>query len=235
MSRVSRICDEYGIPYHNDPAKPYDLHFFWSYTPKSIEPDNFTLEDKNCINRGCWDIGKQKVNDIFNDFSINPETHQGYCVEKCDRQGRHDLHKLINCPAPRKEGYVYQRFIIDQIGQLYIKYRIYYADGIEWILKQSKHSLFGSPDYNTDYVTHEWVGKEQIFNSDKEKELNEKCKLFGFHYGDVDFLMEDGKPIIIDINNVVSHISFTAGIKKIQDEQFLDFIQRRYGQTSKIL
>jgi len=235
MARVYRICKEYGIGFHNDPQKPYDLHFFWSYTPKSIIPDEFTLTDKNVINRGCWDIGKQKVNDIFNDISVNPETFQGICVEKCDRQGRHDLHKLINCPASRKEGYIYQRFINDHVGKLFVKYRIYYADGIEYILKQSKHSLFGSPDHSRDYVTHEWVDVRRIFSEEEQREFDRKCVEFGFDYGDVDFLMENGKPIIIDINNVVSHISFTDWIKKVQDEQFLRFIKRRYDQSGKIL
>jgi len=235
MARVYRICKEYGIEFHNDPQKNYDLHFFWSYTPRSIIPDEFTLTDKNVINRGCWDIGKQKVNDIFNDISVNPEIFRGICVEKCDKQGRHDLHKLINCPAQRKEGYIYQRFISDRIGNLYVKYRIYYADGIEYILKQSKHSLFGSPDHGTDYVTHEWIDVRRIFSEEEQGEFDRKCIEFGFDYGDVDFLMENDKPIIIDINNVVSHISFTDWIKKAQDDQFLRFIKRRYDQSGKIL
>jgi len=231
QSRPHRICKEYGVPFHSDPNKPYDLHFFWSYTPKSIVPDSFTLNQPNVINRGCWDIGKEKVNSIFNDFSVDPETHVGLCIEKADRQGRHDLHKLIQCPAPRKDDYVYQRYIEDKEGDLFIKYRIYYADGIEWILKQKKRTLFGHADYNYDYVTHEWVDVREIFTVQMEKEFDLKCLEFGLDYGDIDFLMEDGIPIIIDINNVVSNISFIPAIKKAQDEQFLNFIKKRYDRA----
>jgi len=234
QSRIHRICTEYGIPFHNNPKKSYDLHFFWSYCEKKIEPDLFTLNEPYVINGGCWDISKEKVNDIFNDFSVNPETHVGVCVEKADKQGQHALHKLITCPAPRREGYVYQRYIEDKERDLFVKYRIYYADGIEYILKQRKRTLFGHPDYNYDYVTHEWVDIRSIFTPQTQEEFDINCNTFGFNYGDIDFLMENGKPIIIDINNVVSHISFTDWIKKVQDEQFLRFIKRRYDQSGKI-
>lgn len=228
LSRVRRICDDYGIPYHSDPGEPYDLHFFWSYTPRRIAPDSFTLGALNVINRGCWDISKEKVNAIFNDFSVDPETHQGICVEKGDMQGRHSMHSLITCPAPGREGYVYQRYIEDKEGDLFVKYRIYYADGIEYILKQKKRTLFGHADYNYDYVTHEWVDIRSIFTLEMQSDFDRKCRQFGLDYGDVDFLMEDGKPVIIDVNNVVSHIFFTPWIKEAQDQQFIRFIQRRY-------
>lgn len=232
MSRVYRICKEYNIPFHSDPSKHYDLHFFWSYTPKSIIPDEFTLTDKNVINQGCWDIGKQKVNDIFNDISICPETHTGHCVEKYDKQGQHGQHRLITCPAPRRDGFIYQKYIHDMVDGLYIKYRIYYADGIEYILKQGKHHLFGGPDWRKDYVWHQWVDPKEIFTEKTQREFDEKCKKFGFDYGDVDFMMDNGEPIIIDINNVVSNIFFTPWIKEVQDKQFLNFIQRRYDRAS---
>ncbi len=229
LSRVRRICDDYGIHYHSDPGEPYDIHFFWSYCPTRIIPDSFTLDAMNIINRGCWDISKVRVNDIFNDLSIDPETHHGICVQKADLQGRHGLHSLITCPAPRKEGYVYQKYIEDKDGDLFVKYRIYYADGIEYILKQRKRTLFGHPDYNYDYVTHEWIDVRDIFTPGMQEEFDRKCRRFGLDYGDIDFLMDDGRPVIIDVNNVVSHISFTPWIKKVQDEQFLNFIQRHHG------
>ena len=234
LSRVRRICEEYGIRFHSDPLKSYDLHFFWSYTTKRIVPGNFTLNAPEVINRGCWDIGKERVNDIFNDIRVNPLTYKGVCVEKYDAQGQHSKHRLVHCPTQPKEGYIYQRYIEDRVGELYVKYRIYYADGIEWILKQKKRTLFGHPDYNYDYVTHEWVTPSSVFNVRAMMEFNEKCRRFGFDYGDVDFVMDQGTPIIIDINNVVSHVWFTDWIKQAQDEQFIDFIQRRYDQSGKV-
>jgi hypothetical protein len=232
-SRISRICKEKGIAFHNDPRQPHDVHIFWSYTPKSIEPDSITLDSPKVINRGCWNVSKEKVNSIFNDFSIDPELHEGWCVEKADLQGRHDLHRIVKCPTRKREGFIYQRYIEDKRGALYIKYRIYYAGGIGHILKQGKRSIFGSPNWRTDYVWHEWVDKYTIFPGKAELELNAKCKQFGFDYGDIDFLMEDGKPVIIDINNVVSAISFTPWIKKIQDEQFIKFIHDWSGKVLK--
>jgi len=226
-SRIYRICDEYGVEFHNNPKKHYDLHFFWSYCLNHINPDMFTLTDSNVINRGCWDISKEKVNAIFNDFSVDPETHIGICVEKADKQGVHGLHRVIKCPAPRKEGYVYQRYIDDMDGNLYIKYRVYYADGIEYILKSKKKSIFGTYPFNTDYVSHEWVGVRKVFTENEQADFDRKCAIFGFNYGDIDVMMENGKPIIVDVNNIVSSEPFTQWIKDVQDKQFLSYIQRK--------
>ena len=233
MSRVYRICKEYGVPFHNDFRKSYDLHFFWSYTPTQINPDGFTLNSPQVINRGCWDISKEKVNAMFNNIDVDPETHHGICVEKSNKQGRHGLHKIIQCPAPRREGYVYQRYIENKDGDLFVKYRIYYADGIEYILKQRKRTLFGHPDYNADYVSHEWVDVRSIFTESEQTLFDQKCAWFGFDYGDVDFLIDNGKPVVIDVNNIVSHIHFTPWIKQVQDEQFLRFITKRHEKQRR--
>jgi len=235
QSRIYRICKEYGISFHNDPKKHYDLHFFWSYCAKEVDPDMFSLTAMDVINRGCWDISKEKVNAVFNDFSVDPETHIGVCVEKAEKQGQHALHRLIQCPAPRRDGYVYQRYIENKDGDLFVKYRIYYADGIEYILKQRTHALFGHPDYNYNYITHEWVDIREIFTPREQQLFDTKCALFGFNYGDVDFLMENGKPVIIDVNNIVAHVFFTEWIKKAQDIQFLNFIKKRYDKASEVL
>jgi len=234
MARVYRICKEYGIEFHNDPQKYYDLHFFWSYTPRSIIPDEFTLTDKNVINRGCWDIGKQKVNDIFNDISINPEIHQGLCVKKSDRQGNHKGHSIIQCPVLKQEGYIYQKYIEEKEENLFINYRIYYGDNIDYIVKQYKISPFGLAVEGA-YVKNEFIPIDSVLTIDQQKDIKCKCQIFGFNYGDIDFLIDNGIPVIIDLNNVAGWPYYTKEIQKVQDEQFLRFIKRRYDQSGKIL
>lgn len=227
-SRVSRICQEYKIPFHNDRKKPYDIHFFWSYTPKSIIPDEFTLTDKNVVNRGCWDIGKVKVNDVFDDISIDPKTYHGVCVEKLDMQGHHNDHKLISCPSPRKDGYVYQKYIKAFEDDLFVNNRIYYGNNIDYVIKQyKKHpfSMFG------DYVKNEITDVSDVLTEEQVKDIVQKCSVFGFNYGDIDFLMDNGTPIVIDINNVTGWPYYTKEIRGIQDSQFLTFIKRHYDKT----
>jgi len=230
-SRVSKVCKEHNIPFHNDPLKPYDLHIFWSYTPRCIVPDAFTLTDKDVINRGCWDIGKQKVNDIFNDISIDPETHVGLCVEKWDMQGRNGRHHLITCPARRREGFIYQRYIRDKKNGLFVKYRIFYADGIDFILLSKKKGVFDSEYICSENVI---VNKEDFFTPESEALFNENCRRFGIDYGDIEFMSDNGEPVIIDVNNVAGdHLPikyFGERITRRKDNVFLNFIKRRYAR-----
>lgn len=232
FSRVYRICQEYDVPFHSDPDKPYDLHFFWSYCKKQIDPDFFTLSAPNVINRGCWDIGKEKVTAIFDDITIDPETYHGTCVQKIDQQGDHNNHSIIQCPAPRKDGYIYQRYIEQREGPHYFRNRIYYAGGIEYILRQTTLTVFGMMDRFKNVVKSEFVNVRTIFTERQQWEFDQKCKEFGFDYGDADLLIENGKPIIIDINNIVGPHFFAPWNKEAQDTQFLKFIQKRYENSS---
>ncbi len=191
---LSKIKD---ISYHSDPGRPHDFHIFWSYTGHSIVPDEITLSSPNVINRGCWDISKEKVNRIFDDLFVDPTTHRGLCVEKADLQGRHDKHSVIECPAPKKEGYVYQKYIESKDDRGYVAYRIHYACGIKMIDKRHKKDVFISP------YAREVVNTRDYFSEQAERDLIKRCDEFGFHYGEIDFLMDGGKPVVIDVNNVV--------------------------------
>lgn len=234
LSRVYRICKEYGINFHNDSKLPYDLHIFWSYTKCRIIPDGFTLNAKDCINKGCWDVGKERVNDIFNDIRIDPTIFKGICVEKLDLQGRHGSHHLIECPAKEREGYIYQKYIENKEGDLFYKYRIYYADGINYILKSYKPNPFGS-----ECVRHELIDKNQLFTIEQEQDFHKKCKEFGFDFGEIDAMVDKGKLIIIDVNNVVGG-GFVWGLTGTQlhkdiDYTFIKFLEKRINdKTSEI-
>jgi hypothetical protein len=222
-SRVYRICKENGIPFHNDPNKYYDLHIFWSYTPRSIVPPKLTLEDKKVINRGCWDISKGKVHSVFNDISVDPTKWSGKCVQKLDRQGRHDGHSVINCPIEKPlPGYVYEKFIEDTNSKTgdYIKYRVYFGKRIHFILRQEKPSVFGS-----DYTKHEFIDKRSVFTKEQEDDFLNKCGVFGVDYADIEFIYNRGVPIIIDVNNVAGPPYYTTQIKKEMDNTFLNLIK----------
>lgn len=196
--RVFQICNEYGIKFTNNPKEKYDLHIFWSYTKKDIIPDNFTLTDKNVINRGCWDIGKERVNEIFGDLTIDPRLHKGVCVEKSIYQSRHDLHKIITCPAPKKEGFIYQVFIENKDKDLYYSYRYYYAEGAGLLVKQFKTTPFASQ-----YVKHEIVDKRSLFTLEQERDLVSRCNKFGVDFAGLDLMIYNGKPYVIDVNNII--------------------------------
>ena len=235
LAKVYRVLQgRDDIAYHNDPTQPYDLHMFWSYTKHSIKPDDFTLLAPNVINRGCWDIGKDKVNDVFNDIRIDPIKHHGICVKKFDRQGRHNRHKIIQCPAAPRSGYIYQKYIEDKEGDLFIKYRVYYADGINYVIKNHKAHPFASDRA----LPLEEVPKETIFTAEQEQDFINKCNLFRVDFAEIDIVMDNGVPIVVDVNNIVGGgddpgLTGTE-IGRITDEAIITFIKRRYDQTSKI-
>jgi hypothetical protein len=220
-------CRKNNIEYHNDINKPYDLHIFWSPTKTKIKPDSITLEYPNVINRGCYDVTKYRVNEIYNDISINPETHKGICVAKLDRQCSHDKHKLVECPTKKEKGYVYQKFIEDKDENgNYIYYRIMYADGIKLIVKRKKKSIF-----ITDSVSSEIVPVDSIFNKEQEEDFNNKCKNFGVDYAEIDVMLDNGVPIVVDVNNVAG---YRIGISMMDEKEkvFLEFINNRANDKS---
>lgn len=204
------------IKYHNDSSKPHDVHIFWSYTRHSIVPDKITLTAPNVINRGCWDIGKKKVNDIFNDISVDPLTYKGVCVEKYDRQGKHQHHRIVRCPVTPKKNYVYQRFIEDKEDGCYIRYRVHYAGSIVCVRKVYQEEPISS---HQGKMTSVIVDKRLLFNEEQEKKFNLDCKKFGFDIGDVDVMNDRGTPIIIDVNNVAGGGMSTLFSELYSDKQ----------------
>lgn len=234
LSRVYRILQGVDwIDYHNDPTKPHDLHIFWSYTKSKIVPDDITLLSTDVINRGCWDITKQKVNDIFNDLSVDPKNYHGICVEKLEMQGSHRSHRLIHCPAEPKQGFIYQKFIENKEGNLYFKYRVCYADGVKLVIKKYNKSIFAS-----DYVDNIEVPKQDLFTPEQERDLVQKCQKFGVDFAELDVMIYEGQPVVIDVNNVVGggHINAESGtqVSDDMDETFFDFIRSRCPNLSSL-
>ncbi len=71
--------------------------------------------DALSINGRCTDVSKSRVMRTFEDvfgypLEIDPETYAGRAVEKSELNGAHDG-RVIQCPQPRRDGFVYQRLI----------------------------------------------------------------------------------------------------------------------------
>jgi len=226
-SRVLRIlenCD--WVKFHNNPGEPYDLHIFWSYTRKKIKPPELTLRDKIVLNRGCWDISKQKVNDIFNDISIDPRKHQGMAVEKREWQGGHRWHSIIECPTEPKKGYIYQKYIDDREEGLYIRYRIFLMNGvITHVNKRYEKNRF-----KTSTVRVENIAPDEFFTNAEMRDILKKCCKFGIDFGEIDLLMDNEQKIVIDVNNLVGghhpDILMRSQPYKEIDQSFLDMLKK---------
>jgi hypothetical protein len=234
LSRVFRVLrDQRNIQWHNDPKLPHDIHFFWSYTKSKIKPDGITLGAKNVVNAGCWDITKEKVHKIFNNISVNPETHKGICVEKIDLQAKHKFHKLIECPAKRQKGYVYEKFFENMEDGFHVKYRVYYADGITHIIKKYTTQIFV-----TDIQKYEVIDKRTLFTAEQENELIRKCKSFGFNFGELDVVMDGKTPVVVDVNNVVGggNVPMLTGtpIFKEIDNTLITFLKSWHDKSMSV-
>ncbi len=223
--RIFHQLKNNGIKFHNDPNLHYDLHFYWSYHKFKTSPDKFTLKHKP-INWGCTDISKQKVNDIFNDISVDPLQYNGIAVAKREKQGAHKDHKLITCPITKPDPeYIYQRYIENKEKDSFVYYRLFYAEGIKMITKRLKKSMFIT-DYHSDSI----VKVRKYFRSDRA--LVQKCNAFGFHFGEIDFLMNNSTPIIIDINNVAGYRA-PSELEKIKEKIFLEYIMKKFNSKIK--
>ena len=231
-SKMYKLCSDLNINYHSDPTLPHDIHIFWSITRSKIDPDYITIKSIDVINRGCYNITKRKVNDIFDDIEIDPTSHIGKCVEKLDLQALHSYHSIIQCPSePRREtarfkengvyveveaNYIYQKLIINKEDDLYYRYRIYYAGEITHIVK-----IYQSDPFKTDIIRCELVPIRSVYTEATENELDLKCKLFGFDLGELDVMIIDNKPVVIDVNNIIGG----GSIPTLTDTGFADSIK----------
>jgi hypothetical protein len=215
FSRMYRLLkDRADISFHNNPLKPHDLHVFWSYTRHSITPDSITLNAPNVINRGCWDISKEKVNRIFDDLFVDPLKHKGVCVEKYDRQGRHSMHRLVNCPISPKKDYVYQKYIKSQEDGMFVRYRVIWMDKITHIMK-----IYQSDAFESRVIKVEEARVRDVFTKKQEADFERKCKAFGVNLAEMDVLIDD-KPVVIDVNNIVGG----STIRGYNDTEFAERI-----------
>ena len=229
VSRIYRVLKSHPeIQFHNDPAKPHDLHVFWSYTRHSIIPDEITLNAPSVINRGCYDISKEKVNRIFDDLFIDPLKHKGVCVEKLDQQGKHKFHKIIKCPKHPKPGYVYQRLVNSQENGLFVRYRVYWIDKITHVRK-----IWQTDPFETKIVKSEMIAVSKLFNPKQKADFARKCQAFGVNLAEMDVLW-NGKPIVIDVNNIVGGQT-VPGLSGTQSSLEVDnaIISYLYGKMGK--
>lgn len=225
-TKMYHLCKRFGIKYHNDPTRPYDLHIFWSYTRDRITPGHITLNGVNVINRGCYDITKIRVNDIFDSRFIDPLIYQGEAVQKQDQQGQHFMHSIVKCPLKPLQGYIYQKLIVDKVGHLFIRYRVYYSGGITHVVRIYQKDLF-----ETKIERCELIDKRDVFCDLDEQILEDDCDNFGFDHGELDVMIDLDKPVVIDVNNVVGG----ATIPGLTDTEYAKDIQEKSYQWLKTM
>ena len=196
-NRLKFALDNMGITYHNDPQQPYDVGLYWSYHQVARHHDELS---KTLLNGGCSDISKSKINKVFPNIAVDPETYQGTVVAKMEHQGSHSG-KLVLCPTVPVKGWVYQKFIDSHEADGYVVYRVFYSGQVDFVVKQWEKDMFRLSHGRLDFVE-----KTELMTPEQELWLVNGLKEFGCDFGEVDVMKDsDGEIYVVDINNVAGN------------------------------
>lgn len=211
---LTEVCKLYpvlkglGIDFHNYKTKPFDLFIYWSYHKSIAEQDEFTLVTSG-LNKGCFDVSKTKINEVFDNIIVNPETYSGVVVRKTELQCSLD-EVVLQCPTTKQDGYIYRKFIDTFENEKPTDLRLFYFGEIKFICKKTYLGAM--------FDRHNYIWEPQpLFTIPiwKRQEIETKCKSYGFDIGEIDVLKDSntGECFVIDINNV-SGIAYNWNFKE---------------------
>lgn len=224
INRLYHVLLDLGIKFHNNTSLPYDVAFFWTYEDK-MEPDSF-IKGIDCINKGCFDVTKTRVNNIFDDIIVDPEIYEGLVVRKSERQCSLD-EKIIICPSKKEEGFVYRKYIETRTDNAYVDYRIFYFGEIKFIVSKWN---YGGIFKRENHIWH--LEPLSILSPDKIRSIEDGCKNFGFDFGEIDLLKDvhNNNFYVVDLNNIAGMAAswITEDMRYLREmykEHFNEFIQ----------
>jgi|WetSurMetagenome_2_1015567.scaffolds.fasta_scaffold26582_2 hypothetical protein len=222
---------ELGIEMTNDPTQPYDYFLYWSYHKTKAEQDDI-VKNSNCLNKGCYDITKRRVNNVFDNIIVDPETFTGLMVRKSEDQCSMD-DKMVKGPTRNEPGYIYRKFIDTKVGDYYIEYRLFYFGEIKFIATKKYIELFSKDNFI-------WSQPLSVIPIEKRMEIESSCKKFGFDFGEIDVLRDvDGQFYVVDLNNIAGYTSawFKSGeIKEEYNDNVRSYFSgKSSGKTSDIV
>lgn len=217
--KLYHTMEQYGIEFHNDLTKPYDIAIYWSYH-KSVAQHGVS---EWFYNYGCTDVSKTRIDNVFKtNLIVNPETYTGKVVRKTEDQCSLD-EVVIDCPAPSETGYIYRRFINTFEDNKPTDLRMFYFGSVFFICKKTYlGDMFDRHNYVWELVTNDVI--PQL----KRLEIISNCYRMGFHIGEIDILRDSnsGECFVIDINNV-SGIAYNWNYpeyKWLRDKFNLEFL-----------
>ena len=231
--RLYYTCKKLGVSFHNDPFRFYDLMFYWSYH-KTTCPQPELIKSSSCVNKGCFDVTKTRVSEIFDDIRVNPEVYVGKVVRKSERQCGMD-ERLLTCPTKKEDSFIYRKFIDTRVNGKFVDYRLFYFGGDCFLVsKINRGEMFSKKDF-------EW-GLETltILPEGRLEEIYKSCQKFGLDFGEIDLLKDEkGKFYVIDINNVagIARSWRTAELRQIRElyqRMFTNFLKKRVNGNISI-
>ena len=197
-----------GCRIADNPKARHDLVVrFEDATHASIDDVLSRLAERTAvINARCTDISKKRVDAIFTpifgrSLMIDPLTYSGECLMKSDNNSAKDG-KVIMCPIAKAiPGYVYQRVVKNQMGNLVQDIRVPIIGGeipfVYLTYDRIKNRFVGGSFHVEMAETLDVLSSEEVNN------LIRFCGEFGLDYGELDVLRdgEDGFLYVVDANN----------------------------------
>ncbi len=199
------ICNRLGYALTNDPNRPADIVIAFK-DATVYEPDQ-KLEEltktHHVINIGACDITKARVEKVFKEvfgygMEVDPRTWNGKCVRKSNDNAVHDG-KVIDCPAEPEPGYIYQRLIDNQKGDMALDIRVPIF-GSDIPLLTIRYKKITDRFDNT--LRGDLAEVDDHLSKDEQEKIVEFAHVFGLEYGELDVLRDnvDRKIYIVDAN-----------------------------------
>ena len=193
-----KVCNLLGWGVRDDSVvRPQDIRF-------AFEDETHSDPVPGAINGGCTDISKSRVDTAMARAfgycaEVDPTTHSGRCVRKSEENTAHDG-VIIDCPAEREAGYVYQRVIDNEVGGEVEDLRLVKV-GDRFAVGYRKYRAIPNRfvNANTRVVM---MAPTDAFDEEQLSKLLAAADDIGLDVGEIDVLRdaEDGRIYMIDVN-----------------------------------
>lgn len=226
-------CHELGITMTNNPNRAFDRVVRFEDTTFGTDDPLFSelAKKHKVVNIDCTDISKANVEKVLQEvfgygMRVDPQTHQGECVRKSDKNGVHDG-KVIQCPTEPEEGYIYQKLINNQYDNSAMDLRVpIFNNHIPFILHRYKNILdrFDVTHHAVMLETHEDLNPEEI------KKILLFCRTLGLDCGELDMLRDrdDKRLYIVDVNNTPGGACVANAMDKEKYAAYMETMSRSF-------
>jgi hypothetical protein len=197
---VWAACRWAGVRIVDDPAKADALCYFEDST-QGAAPD---ISHARRLNFRCTDVSKSHVAAVFErvfgyPLALDPERHEGVAVEKSEANGKHDG-ALITCPAPRRDGRSYQRYIDTAKDGVARDLRTPCVGGAP-VIVMIKEKRAGDT-FTIQSLSVRATPVETVFSAEECAQIAAFNAAMGLDWGSLDILRETatGRLFVVDVN-----------------------------------
>ncbi|MCQ8184464.1 hypothetical protein [Parvularcula maris] len=196
------IVEHLGAEVVEDPA---DAELVWAFDDATFSDEVMATNDQVVINGTCTDISKTRINEIMQSvfgyaLAADPETYDGPMVEKSEINGAHDG-RIVQGPAPRREGFVYQRLVDNQYDDNRVEdLRTTIVGGKPVLVFRKRRPMDGRfANTNTEVVL---TSLDEVFTMEERNMIGAFAQELGLDAGGLDVLRDrhTGKLFIVDAN-----------------------------------